>query len=90
MSKEASCFARDVQDGSVVVAKKSSNRMRSYGFDAQNGDYVSLMTEGIIDPTRVGAYGATRCGLDRRPLDHTISSVTAIGPVVKYSSDEFA
>ena len=25
----------------------------SFGFDAQNGDYVNLMAKGIIDPTKV-------------------------------------
>ena len=41
------------EDGSVVVGKILEKDEYSFGFDAQNGDYVNLMTKGIIDPTKV-------------------------------------
>jgi chaperonin GroEL len=41
------------EDGSVVVGKILEKEQYSYGFDAQNGEYVNLMTKGIIDPTKV-------------------------------------
>ena len=41
------------EDGSVVVSKILEKDDYSFGFDAQNGDYVNLMAEGIIDPTKV-------------------------------------
>jgi chaperonin GroEL len=41
------------EDGSVIVGKILEKDQYSYGFDAQNGEYVNLMTKGIIDPTKV-------------------------------------
>jgi len=41
------------EDGSVVVNKILEKDDYSFGFDAQNGDYVNLMANGIIDPTKV-------------------------------------
>ncbi|MFY9828606.1 MAG: chaperonin GroEL, partial [Rhodoplanes sp.] len=41
------------EDGSVVVGKILEKDEYSFGFDAQNGDYVNLMAKGIIDPTKV-------------------------------------
>jgi chaperonin GroEL len=41
------------EDGSVIVGKIFEKDQYSYGFDAQNGEYVNLMTKGIIDPTKV-------------------------------------
>ena len=41
------------EDGSVVVSKILEKDDYSFGFDAQNGDYVNLMAKGIIDPTKV-------------------------------------
>ena len=41
------------EDGSVVVGKILENDEYSYGFDAQNGEYVNLVSKGIIDPTKV-------------------------------------
>jgi chaperonin GroEL len=32
---------------------KSSKRIYAYGFDAQNGEYVNMLSKGIIDPTKV-------------------------------------
>ena len=37
----------------MVVSKILEKDDYSFGFDAQNGDYVNLMAEGIIDPTKV-------------------------------------
>src|SRR5258708_28436099 len=41
------------EDGSIVVGKILENDQYAYGFDAQNGEYVNLVTKGIIDPTKV-------------------------------------
>jgi chaperonin GroEL len=41
------------EDGSIIVGKILENDQYSYGFDAQNGEYVNLVTKGIIDPTKV-------------------------------------
>jgi chaperonin GroEL len=45
-------------DGSVVVGKIMEKDQYSYGYDAQSGDYVNLVSKGIIDPTKV-----VRCAL---------------------------
>ena len=41
------------EDGSVIVGKILEKDQYSWGFDAQNGDYVDLVKKGIIDPTKV-------------------------------------
>ena len=41
------------EDGSIVVGKILEKDQYSFGFDAQNGEYVNLVTKGIIDPTKV-------------------------------------
>ena len=41
------------EDGSVIVGKILEKDEYSFGFDAQNGEYVNLMAKGIIDPTKV-------------------------------------
>jgi chaperonin GroEL len=41
------------EDGSVVVGKILENDQYAYGFDAQKGEYVNLVSKGIIDPTKV-------------------------------------
>jgi chaperonin GroEL len=41
------------EDGSVIIGKILEKDQYSYGFDAQNGEYVNLVTKGIIDPTKV-------------------------------------
>jgi chaperonin GroEL len=46
------------EDGSVVVGKILDKEQYNYGFDAQSGEYVNLVTKGIIDPTKV-----VRCAL---------------------------
>ncbi len=41
------------EDGSVVVGKVLEKDQYAYGFDAQSGEYVNMMSKGIIDPTKV-------------------------------------
>jgi chaperonin GroEL len=41
------------EDGSIIVGKILEKDPYSYGFDAQIGEYVNLLTKGIIDPTKV-------------------------------------
>jgi len=45
-------------DGSVVVGKVMEKDQYNYGYDAQSGDYVNMVSKGIIDPTKV-----VRCAL---------------------------
>jgi chaperonin GroEL len=40
-------------DGSVIVGKIQEKDQYSYGYDAQSGEYVNMMSKGIIDPTKV-------------------------------------
>jgi chaperonin GroEL len=37
----------------VIVGKITEKDQYSFGFDAQNGEYVDLVKKGIIDPTKV-------------------------------------
>ena len=46
------------EDGSVVVGKILEKDQYNFGYDAQSGDYVNMMSKGIIDPTKV-----VRCAL---------------------------
>src|SRR5216117_1927919 len=41
------------EDGSVIVGKILEKDQYSFGFDAQSGEYVNMMSKGIIDPTKV-------------------------------------
>ena len=41
------------EDGSVIVGKILEKDQYAYGFDAQTGEYVNMMSKGIIDPTKV-------------------------------------
>ncbi|MDT3687453.1 MAG: chaperonin GroEL [Pseudorhodoplanes sp.] len=41
------------EDGSVVVGKILETDQYGFGFDAQSGEYVNMMSKGIIDPTKV-------------------------------------
>jgi len=41
------------EDGSVVVGKILEKDTYGFGFDAQSGEYVNMMSNGIIDPTKV-------------------------------------
>ena len=40
-------------EGSIVVGKILENKSETYGFDAQNEDYVDMVEKGIIDPAKV-------------------------------------
>ena len=46
------------EDGSVIVGKILEKDQYNFGYDAQSGDYVNMMSMGIIDPTKV-----VRCAL---------------------------
>ena len=39
--------------GSVIVGKILDKDQYAFGFDAQNGEYVNMLSKGIIDPTKV-------------------------------------
>jgi chaperonin GroEL len=41
------------EDGSLVVGKISEKETYAYGYDAQEGQYVDLVSNGIIDATKV-------------------------------------
>jgi chaperonin GroEL len=41
------------EDGSIIVGKILEKDQYAFGFDAQTGEYVNLVTKGIIDPTKV-------------------------------------
>src|ERR1041385_687888 len=41
------------EDGSIIVGKILEKDQNGYGFDGQAGEYVNLMSHGIIDPTKV-------------------------------------
>ncbi|MGD9742991.1 MAG: chaperonin GroEL, partial [Dongiaceae bacterium] len=45
-------------DGSIVVGKLLDSKNANWGYDAQSGEYVDLVKNGIIDPTKV-----VRCAL---------------------------
>ncbi len=40
-------------EGSIVVGKILDEKSETFGFDAQNEDYVDLVAKGIIDPAKV-------------------------------------
>jgi len=41
------------EDGAVIVGKILERDTYAYGYDAQSGEYVNMMSKGIIDPTKV-------------------------------------
>src|SRR5207344_815416 len=41
------------EDGSIIVGKILERDTYAYGFDSQSGEYVNMMSKGIIDPTKV-------------------------------------
>ena len=45
-------------DGAVIIGKLLENSDPNYGYDAQNGEFVDMVSKGIIDPTKV-----VRCAL---------------------------
>jgi chaperonin GroEL len=40
-------------EGSIVVNKIMENKSETYGFDAQNEEYVDMVEKGIVDPAKV-------------------------------------
>jgi chaperonin GroEL len=40
-------------DGSIIIGKILEKDTYAYGYDAQSGEYVNMMSKGIIDPTKV-------------------------------------
>ncbi len=40
-------------EGSIVVGKVLENKSETFGFDAQNEEYVDMVQKGIIDPAKV-------------------------------------
>jgi chaperonin GroEL len=40
-------------EGSIVVGKVLENKSETFGFDAQNDEYVDMVAKGIIDPAKV-------------------------------------
>src|SRR5256885_1701640 len=41
------------EDGSIIIGKILEKDAYAYGYDAQSGEYVNMMSKGIIDPTKV-------------------------------------
>jgi chaperonin GroEL len=41
------------EDGAIVVGKILEKDQYAFGFDAQSGEYVNMVSKGIIDPTKV-------------------------------------
>jgi chaperonin GroEL len=41
------------EDGSIIIGKILEKETYAYGYDAQSGEYVNMMSKGIIDPTKV-------------------------------------
>ncbi len=46
-------FTNAGEDGSVIVGKILENDKYAYGYNAQTHAYGDLITEGVIDPTKV-------------------------------------
>jgi len=40
-------------EGSIVVNKVLENKSETFGFDAQNEEYVDMLEKGIVDPAKV-------------------------------------
>jgi chaperonin GroEL len=40
-------------EGSIVVNKILENKSETFGFDAQNEEYVDMLDKGIVDPAKV-------------------------------------
>jgi chaperonin GroEL len=40
-------------DGAVIAGKLLERKDKNFGFDAQNGEYVNMIKNGIIDPAKV-------------------------------------
>jgi chaperonin GroEL len=40
-------------EGSIVVNRILENKSETFGFDAQNEEYVDMIDKGIVDPAKV-------------------------------------
>ena len=40
-------------EGSIVVGKITDNKSQTFGFNAQNDEYVDMLEAGIVDPAKV-------------------------------------
>jgi chaperonin GroEL len=40
-------------EGSIVVGKIMENKSETFGFDAQNEEYIDMIEKGIVDPAKV-------------------------------------
>ena len=58
-------------EGSIVVNKIMELKSETFGFDAQNEEYVDLVEKGIIDPAKVVRRASSGRGVGCRPAgDH--------------------
>ena len=55
-------------EGSIVVNKILENKSETFGFDAQNEEYVDMLGQRHRRSGQSGARGAAGCGLRGRPL----------------------
>jgi hypothetical protein len=59
------------EDGSVIVGKILEKDQYAHGFGSQTGEYVNLISKGIIDPSKVVRVGLnSERGLGRGAADH--------------------
>ncbi len=57
-------------EGSIVVGKILENKSETFGFDAQNEEYVDLVAKGIIDPAKVVRTRTAGRSVSGRPAGH--------------------
>ena len=57
-------------EGSIVVGKMTDQKSASYGYDAQNNEYVDLIAEGHHRPGQGRAHGAAGRGVRGGPPRH--------------------
>ena len=57
-------------EGSIVVNKIMESKSETFGFDAQNEEYVDLVEKGIIDPAKVVRRASSGRGVGCRPAGH--------------------
>ena len=59
------------QEGSVILDKVLASSSKTYGFDAEAGQYVDMMKAGIVDPAKV-----VRCALENAASIATLMLTT--------------
>jgi len=67
------------EDGSVIVGKILEKDQYAYGFDAQSGEYVNMLSKGIIDPAKV-VRAALQGAASVAGLLITTEAIVAEGP----------